>query len=102
MVPPWLSEEAAAKVEWAEAVEARIGPGSVDWTMRGGQPDASLVEILRYLDVRGTGNDPFRQLSEFRACRAPGTVAYRSHDRSMCRFEVGEGKSDAAHSAAAS
>lgn len=90
MVPPWLSEEAAGKVAWAEAVEARVGPGSIDWTMREGQPDTSLLDILRYLEQRGTEIDPVRQLAEIRRCSSPGAVAYRRAGKSMCRFQLGE------------
>lgn len=90
IVPPWLSEKAAAQVAFAKEVEARIAPGSVDWTMREGQADASLMDILRYLEARGTETDPVWQLAQMKRCRSPSAVAFRSGNKSMCRFEVSE------------
>jgi hypothetical protein len=58
--------------------------------MREGRADSSLLDILKYLDQRGTENDPVRQLAEIRRCRSPWAVAYRDAGKSMCRFEVGK------------
>lgn len=90
LIPPYLSEEASQKVAFANAVEDRIGLGSVDWLRREGRVDPSLMGILESLEHQDTAQDPVRQLSEFRACRGPGMVPYGSPGRTRCRFDVVE------------
>jgi hypothetical protein len=88
--PPWLSQQEAAKVLWADEVEARIGRGDVDWLMRKGKPDASLMAILHHLEERPGGSEAIRDRAQIKACQFPGAVAYRSAGKSYCKFRVVE------------
>ena len=88
IAPSWLTEEATAKVRFADVVEERIGSGKVDWTMRAGEPDKSLLDIVQYVDKRGTADDPFQQMSALKQCKGPGQVSRRHRGVTTCSFQV--------------
>ena len=88
IAPSWLTEEASAKVLFADAIEERIGPGKVDWTMRAGEPDQSLLDIVQYVAQRGTPDDPFQQVSKLKQCKAPGQTSRRTRNMTICSFQV--------------
>lgn len=88
IAPSWLTEEASAKVHFADVIEDRIGSGKVDWTMRAGEPDKSLLEIVQYLERRETPDDPFQQMSALKQCKGPGQISRRHRGVTTCSFQV--------------
>lgn len=88
IAPSWLTEEASGKVQFAEAIEERIGLGKVDWTMRAGEPDKSLLDIVRYVERRGTPDDPFQQMSALKQCKGAGQISRRHRGVTTCSFQV--------------
>lgn len=88
IAPSWLTEEASAKVHFADVLEERLGSGKVDWTMRAGEPDKSLLDIVQYVEKRGTPDDPFQQLSALKQCKGSGQVSRRHRGVTTCSFQV--------------
>jgi hypothetical protein len=85
--PLWFSEEAYAKVRFAETVQEAVG-GNVDWSRREGSADESLVAILDFATARGTNADPYHVLKLHQSCRAPGQTPYRSQGKDRCRYDL--------------
>ncbi|MCA0978808.1 hypothetical protein LCM19_10575 [Qipengyuania flava] len=85
--PLWFSEEAYAKINFAEAVQEMVGD-NVDWSRREPPFDESLVAILDFANVRGTNADPYHLLKLHQSCRAPGQTPYRSHGQDRCRYDL--------------